>query len=49
MREKEVLHEIREWERRLYEYEANDFQLVYDKYIDRSFQLLPEKIREQFS
>jgi hypothetical protein len=37
-----------EWESRLYSYEPNDFQMVYDKYIERSFQLLPEKIREQF-
>jgi hypothetical protein len=47
-REKKVLHEIREWESRLYSYEPNDFQLAYDKYIERSFQLLPIKIREQF-
>ncbi len=47
-REKKVLHEIREWESRLYRYEPNDFQKVYDKYIERSFQLLPVKIREQF-
>ncbi len=47
-REKYVLHEIREWESRLYKYESNDFQKVYDKYIERSFQLLPVKIREQF-
>ena len=47
-REKYVLHEIREWESRLHKYESNDFQKVYDKYIERSFQLLPVKIREQF-
>ena len=45
-REKKVLHEIREWESRLYSYEANDFQLMYDKYIERSFQQLPENIRQ---
>jgi EcsC protein family len=47
-REKKVLHEIREWESRLYRYEPNDFQKVYDKYMEQSFQLLPVKIREQF-
>lgn len=48
-REKQVYQEIREWENRMYSYEPNDFQLVYDKYIEQSFQLLPEKTREQFS
>jgi len=48
-REKQVYEEIREWESQMYRYEPNDFQLVYDKYIERSFQLLPEKTRAQFS
>lgn len=47
-REKKVFHEIREWEHKIYGYESNDLQLVYDKYIERSFQLLPLKTREQF-
>ena len=47
-REKKVFHEISEWENKIYAYEPNDFQIVYDKYIERSFQLLAEKIREQF-
>src|SRR4051794_22057452 len=47
-REKQVFHEISEWENRIYAYEPNDFQLVYDKYIERSFQFLPLKTREQF-
>lgn len=48
-REKLALQEIRDWEKNLYNYEANDFQLVYDKYIEQSFQLLPDHIREQIS
>lgn len=47
-REKQVFHEISEWENRISAYEPNDFQLVYDKYIERSFQFLPLKTREQF-
>lgn len=46
-REKDVLDGIREWENRMYQYESNDFQLLYDKYIERSFDRLPEKVREQ--
>ena len=46
-REQKVLQEIREWENKLYKYEANDFQQLYDKYIERSFQRLPENIRGQ--
>ncbi|MGX6443039.1 EcsC family protein [Neobacillus sp. K501] len=47
-REAEVLFEIREWEKNLYQYEANDLQLTYEKYLERSFSLLPEKIQRQF-
>lgn len=47
-RENKVLDEIREWERQLYSYEPNDFQLTYEKYLERSFSLLPEKIQRHF-
>jgi hypothetical protein len=47
-RETEVLNEIREWENHLLNYEANDLQLTYEKYLERSFSLLPEKIQQQF-
>jgi len=47
-REKTVLQEIYEWEKKLNRYEANDFQQIYDKYIERSFQQLPENIRQSF-
>jgi hypothetical protein len=47
-RETEVLNEIKEWENHLLNYEANDLQLTYEKYLDRSFSLLPEKIQQQF-
>lgn len=47
VREQKVLQEIREWENRMYECEANDFQQLYDKYIESAFQQLPQKVREQ--
>ncbi|OIK16903.1 ABC transporter substrate-binding protein [Bacillus sp. MUM 116] len=47
-REKNVLKEIREWENRLLSYEANDFQLTYEKYLERSFLLLPKTVQKKF-
>jgi hypothetical protein len=47
-REINVFNQIRDWERRLFTYEANDFQLTYEKYLERSFSLLPEKVQQQF-
>lgn len=47
-RETEVLKEIREWETHLLNYEANDLQLTYEKYLERSFSLLPDNIQRQF-
>ncbi|NRD76113.1 EcsC family protein [Bacillus sp. BRMEA1] len=47
-RERKVLDEIQEWEKQLINYEPNDFQLTYEKYLDRSFSLLPLKIQRQF-
>lgn len=47
-RESNVLNGIREWEKKLYSYQPNDFQLTYEKYLERSFTLLPEKVQKQF-
>lgn len=47
-REAKVLNEIRDWERTLLEFEPNDFQLTYEKYLQQSFSLLPEKVQLQF-
>jgi hypothetical protein len=47
-REAKVLNEIQEWERNLLNYEPNDFQLTYEKYLHQSFSLLPEKVQRQF-
>ena len=41
-REQKVLQEIREWETSMYDWEANDFQLIYDRYIENAFQRLPD-------
>ena len=47
-REKKVLEELSQWESKLYGYEPNDFELAYDRYLDRSFSLLPEEVQERF-
>ncbi|PLR77805.1 ABC transporter substrate-binding protein [Bacillus sp. V3-13] len=46
-REKKALDGIRDWETRLASYEPNDFELTYEKYLERSFSLLPEQIQKQ--
>ena len=47
-RETKVWNEISEWEKNLFNYEPNDFQLTYEKYLERSFSLLPETVQKQF-
>jgi hypothetical protein len=47
-REQKALNEIEEWEKNLINYEPNDFQAAYEKYLERSFSLLPEKVQKQF-
>ncbi|MDR6122082.1 hypothetical protein QFZ87_001679 [Bacillus sp. SLBN-46] len=47
-RETKVWNEISEWEKNLFNYEPNDFQLTYEKYLERSFALLPETVQKQF-
>lgn len=47
-REKKVLDELSQWESNLYGYEPNDFELAYDRYLDRSFSMLPEEVQERF-
>jgi hypothetical protein len=47
-REKVILNEIKEWENRLLNYEPNDFQLTYEKYLESAFSLLPETAQKQF-
>ncbi|WP_210364920.1 EcsC family protein [Bacillus sp. REN3] len=47
-REKKVLEDLKEWENELYSYEPNDFELAYDRYLEKSFSLLPEETQEKF-
>lgn len=47
-RENNILRQIREWESHLLDYQPNDFQMVYEKYLERSFSLMPEKVQKQF-
>ncbi|MEH7442474.1 EcsC family protein [Bacillus sp. JJ1122] len=47
-REQKVLEELTQWESKLYGYEPNDLELAYDRYLDRSFSLLPEEAQEKF-
>lgn len=47
-RENRVLAEIQEWENKMFSYEPNDFELTYEKYLEKSFLLLPEQVQRQF-
>ncbi|WP_079510054.1 EcsC family protein [Mesobacillus jeotgali] len=47
-REQKVLDELNSWENSLYDYEPNDFELAYDRYLERSFSLLPLEVQERF-
>jgi hypothetical protein len=47
-REKLTLKKIEDWERKLLSYEPNDFQLLYEKYVERAFLLLPDSVQQQF-
>ena len=47
-RESKVLEELSAWENRLAAYEPNDVELAYDRYLERSFSLLPDQVQERF-
>jgi hypothetical protein len=47
-REKVTLKGIQDWEKKLLTYEPNDFQLLYEKYVERSFLLLPDSVQKKF-
>ena len=46
-REQKVWSEIQEWERKLYSYEPNDLVLTYEKYMEKSFSLLPQNVQQR--
>ena len=47
-RETKIYNAVRNWENKLLDYQPNDFQLTYEKYIEQSFLLLPETVQKQF-
>ncbi|MBA9026313.1 MULTISPECIES: EcsC family protein [Bacillaceae] len=47
-RDIQVWNEIGEWEQKLYQYEPTDFTVMYDRWLEQSFSLLPEDVRTQF-
>lgn len=47
-REQRVLDELYAWENKVYDYEPNDLQLAYDRYLERTFSSLPVEIQERF-
>ena len=47
-REIQVWNEIGEWEQKLYQYEPTDLTVMYDKWLEQSFSLLPEDVRIRF-
>lgn len=47
-RESKILADIKDWEQNLYNYEPNDLELTYEKYMERAFSLLPEEAQREF-
>lgn len=46
-KEAEVFQDVLEWEKQLFQYEATDFELTFDKYFEQSFSILPEEVKEE--
>ncbi|MBN8191975.1 EcsC family protein [Bacillus sp. NTK074B] len=47
-RDKQVWQSIKTWREELYEYEANDLEHTYVKWLDYAFESIPEDVQEQF-
>ncbi|HYK72692.1 MAG TPA: EcsC family protein [Pseudoneobacillus sp.] len=47
-RDQKVYDELIEWENKLLSYQPNDFELTYEKYIEKTFLLLPDDIQARF-
>jgi hypothetical protein len=47
-REKQVFGNLQDWEVSLADYQPNDLELAYDRYLERTFSLLPEEIQKEF-
>ncbi|MGM0843953.1 MAG: EcsC family protein [Bacillota bacterium] len=47
-REERVLEEIQQWQDSLYDYQANDLENTYVRWLDGAFSTLPIEVQEQF-
>jgi hypothetical protein len=47
-REKKVWNEISEWQENLNQYVPTDLAVLYDKWLEQSFSLLPDDVQQQF-
>ncbi|PLS14842.1 ABC transporter substrate-binding protein [Bacillus sp. M6-12] len=47
-RETLIWNEISGWEEKLFQYEPTDLEILYEKWLEQTFLLLPEEIRAQF-
>ncbi|MCP3741155.1 EcsC family protein [Rossellomorea sp. BNER] len=47
-RDEQIWQGVEEWRHTLYEYEANDLENTYVKWLDQAFQSLPEEVQEKF-
>lgn len=47
-RDEMLWEELQEWRQSFFEYESNDIENAYDKWIDKAFTLLPPTIQAQF-
>ncbi|AZV44717.1 EcsC family protein [Peribacillus asahii] len=48
VREEAIWNELSVWEKKLSQYESTDLAVLYDKWLELTFSLLPEKTKEQF-
>lgn len=47
-REMKVWDSIRQWEKKLEQYDPTDFELMFDKYVEQAFSMLPEDTQTKF-
>ncbi|MFT4414991.1 EcsC family protein [Fredinandcohnia humi] len=47
-REEKILREIENWAVQLQQYETTDFEMTYEKWVENSFELIPEHVRNEF-
>jgi hypothetical protein len=46
--EERIWNEIKEWELQLHQHEPNDFEMMYEKWVETGFEKLNPKVRERF-